>query len=195
VVVTEKIDGTNAQIYIANFAEVDESILSEAVGCHGGDYIFAGSRNRFVSPGKKDNFGFAGWVWENKDELFALGPGRHFGEWWGRGIQRTYGLDEKRFSLFNVGRWLDPHLVYRLLDHDERVLAPNCCHVVPVLGTMETINADWVDDIVDELRDSGSKAAPGFDKPEGVMVFHTAGNVGFKVTLENDDKPKGLVNG
>ena len=34
-----------------------------------------------------------------------LVPGRHFGEWWGSGIQRGYGLDEKTFSLFNAYRW------------------------------------------------------------------------------------------
>jgi hypothetical protein len=28
-------------------------------------------------------------------------------------------------------------------------------------------------------------------KPEGIVVFHVAGNVGFKKTLEKDDVPKG----
>lgn len=31
-------------------------------------------------------------------------------------------------------------------------------------------------------------------QPEGVVVFHTAGNVGFKRTLEKDEIPKTLVN-
>jgi hypothetical protein len=26
--------------------------------------------------------------------------------------------------------------------------------------------------------------------PEGIVVFHTAGNVGFKMTLDNDGVPK-----
>jgi hypothetical protein len=30
-------------------------------------------------------------------------------------------------------------------------------------------------------------------KPEGVVVFHTAGNVGFKRTLEKDEMPKVLA--
>ena len=38
-----------------------------------------------------------------------------------------------------------------------------------------------------------SVAAPGFMKPEGVVVFHTAGNLGFKKTLEKDEVPKGQV--
>jgi hypothetical protein len=37
----------------------------------------------------------------------------------------------------------------------------------------------------------GSKAAPGFMKPEGIVVFHVAGNVGFKKTIEKDEEPKG----
>jgi len=28
---------------------------------------------------------------------------------------------------------------------------------------------------------------------EGIIVFHTAGNVGFKKTIEGDDVPKGLA--
>jgi hypothetical protein len=27
-------------------------------------------------------------------------------------------------------------------------------------------------------------------KPEGIVIFHTAGNVGFKRTIEKDDQPK-----
>jgi hypothetical protein len=78
------------------------------------------SRSRWITP-DDDNFGFAAWVEANRDELLTLGPGRHFGEWWGSGIQRGYGLPkgEKRFSLFNVSRWGESR--------------PACCHVVPVL--------------------------------------------------------------
>lgn len=44
------------------------------------------------------------------------------------------------------------------------------------------------------LRIAGSVAAPGFDRPEGIVVYHTAANQCFKVTLENDEMPKALVN-
>jgi hypothetical protein len=88
--ITEKIDGTNAQIYIGEDGE-----------------FLTGSRNRWVTPGKQDNYGFSRWAHEHKDELMTLGPGRHFGEWWGLGIQRGYGLQEKRFSLFATHRWRD----------------------------------------------------------------------------------------
>lgn len=46
-------------------------------------------------------------------------------------------------------------------------------------------------DLVARLRDEGSVAAPGFMKPEGIVVFHVAAGVSFKKTLEKDDQPKG----
>lgn len=160
IIVTEKIDGTNSQIFI----DEDGS-------------IHAGSRNRWLSV-DDDNFGFARWVSDHADELKQLGPGRHFGEWWGSGIQRRYGLNEKRLSLFNVARW-----------GEER---PACCHVVPVLyrGPFDT---EAIDAVIEDLRANGSRAAPGFMKPEGVIVFHTQGNVGFKKTLERDEEPKSVA--
>lgn len=160
IIVTEKIDGTNAQVFISEDGQV-----------------LAGSRSRWITP-TEDNFGFARWVAEHEDELRALGPGRHFGEWWGAGIQRRYGLTEKRFSLFNVSRWGEGR--------------PDCCHVVPVLyqGPFDT---QCIEDALYDLAAGGSRAAPGFMKPEGVVVFHTAGNVGFKRTIEKDEQPKSLA--
>ena len=79
-VVTEKIDGTNAQIFITEDGQ-----------------IFTGSRTRWITP-QNDNFGFAKWVEQRKDEILKMGPGRHFGEFWGIGIQRGYDLFERRFS-------------------------------------------------------------------------------------------------
>jgi hypothetical protein len=169
VIITEKIDGTNAQIYVPG--PVDD----------GYGEVFAGSRTRWIEPGN-DNFGFAAWVQKNKDDLLQLGPGFHFGEWWGSGIQRGYGLKEKRFSLFNVHRW-GP-------DGKDEAMRPACCQVVPVLwrGNFSDL---CIEEIVENLRITGSMASPGFRPPEGVVVYHTAGNVLFKKTLEKDDQPKG----
>lgn len=174
IIVTEKIDGTNAQVFIGQ----DGTVL-------------AGSRTRWITP-DDDNFGFAAWVQDHRDELLTLGPGRHFGEWWGAGIQRRYGLTERRFSLFNVQRWA-PHgtgaETYPTADprvtRTQDVLHP-CCGLVPVLyrGPFST---DAVEACLAELRELGSRAAPGFMDPEGVVVFHTAGNVGFKKTIDGDE--------
>jgi hypothetical protein len=195
VVVTEKIDGTNASVWVDEItAENDPDKVMSVVAEVGGLFLRAGSRNGFVYPegfGPKgcDNFGFASWVRDNAEELAQLGPGVHYGEWWGAGIQRRYGLDHKRFSLFNTGRW------YRhgadVIGAEDRQPAPACCHVVPVLwqGPFDLFGSDtrrWLD----WLEFNGSQAAPGFKKPEGIMVYHTAARQYFKKTFENDETGK-----
>lgn len=161
IVVTEKIDGTNGVIYNG----VDGEFL-------------VGSRTQWITP-EKDNFGFAKWAYENKEELQKLGEGYHYGEWWGNGIQRGYGLPngEKRFSLFNVAKWGDD------------TIRPQCCGVVPILysGLFSEID---IKHCLELLKTNGSRVAP-FMNPEGVVVFHTASRSLFKVTILNDEKPKG----
>jgi hypothetical protein len=168
-VITEKIDGTNGQILIAENLEPITLASGRIVP------FLVGSRSRWIFP-ENDNHGFAKWAYEQAEELLKLGPGRHFGEWWGQGIQRNYGLKEKRFSLFNVKKW--------------EVERPACCHVVPVIraGPFETFQVDLA---LEELHVLGSKAAPGFMKPEGIVIYHTAGNLLFKKTIEKDEKGKG----
>ena len=160
IIISEKIDGTNASVYIGKDGE-----------------FLTGSRTRWITP-EDDNYGFARWAQENKEELLKLGVGQHFGEWWGNGCQRGYGLPkgEKRFSLFNVTMWGDTR--------------PSCCHVVPVLyrGAFDT---NSIEQVLHTLKVKGSSASPGFMKPEGIVIFHTQGNVLFKKTIECDDSYKG----
>lgn len=179
VVVTEKIDGTNAQVLITDDGQ-----------------ILAGSRTRWLSPAE-DNFGFAKWVDAHKDMLIAgLGPGRHFGEWWGQGIQRNYGLKEKRFSLFNTLRWVEygqvpapiPSADPRIIKYQD--VLPECCSLVPLIWR-GIFNTQEIDDALLFLANNGSLASPGFMNPEGIVAFHTAGNVGFKKTILKDEKHKG----
>jgi hypothetical protein len=61
--------------------------------------------------------------------------------------------------------------------------------VVPVLyqGDMGTA----VEECLERLRSHGSVAVPGWMKPEGIVVFHSAASQLFKVLLENDEQPKG----
>jgi len=158
-VITEKIDGTNAQICITEDMQ-----------------ILVGSRKRWISP-EDDNYGFARWIMENKDEILKLGVGRYYGEWWGQGIQRTYNMDEKVFSLFNVHKWGD------------NLVRPLCCSVVPTLfkGMFTTENTAKT---IEELKITGSQASKGFMKPEGIVIYHKHGGYLFKQTIENDDKGK-----
>jgi len=177
IVITEKIDGTNSQVFIDYKDKQITNSYVEPVAIVGDFVLWAGSRNRYLTI-DNDNFGFAKWVKMNAEELVQLGPGLHFGEWWGQGIQRNYGLKEKRFSLFNVHKWGENR--------------PECCHIVPVLYEGE-FDTDIINYRVKVLLDTGSVVAPGFMNPEGIIIFHTAGNYLFKVTCENDGVPKGMV--
>ena len=131
-ILTEKIDGSNAQILITEDGD-----------------LFAGIRTRWITP-EDDNHGFARWVEGNRQELLAMGPGRHFGEWLGQGIQRKYGLKEKCWSLFNVLRWcLHDQEPQRIPTGDPRIVKmqdrlPACCHLVPVLyrGLFDTTEVE-----------------------------------------------------
>ena len=180
IVITEKIDGTNGGINLLPIELEEFPTDPNIVFTMSGLNVRVASRNKWITPGKSnDNAGFAGWVLQNAEEIVKLGEGHHFGEWWGKGIQRGYGLNEKRFSLFNVSRW----------DSEDR---PACCHVVPTLfrGNFNTLQVDYT---LAELATNGSSAAPGFMKPEGIIIWHTAGNFGFKKTIEKDETPKSLV--
>jgi hypothetical protein len=39
---------------------------------------------------------------------------------------------------------------------------------------------------LDYLRQTGSVAVPTFMKPEGIVIYHTAGRMYFKKTIEGD---------
>jgi hypothetical protein len=66
---------------------------------------------------------------------------------------------------------------------------------VPVLGRAQSFDVDHIDCLVTALASQGSSAVPGFANPEGVVIFHTAGNVMFKRLIDNDDIPKSLKGG
>lgn len=172
ITVTEKIDGTNAAVIVTEDGEVG-----------------AQSRNRLITPGKDtDNAGFAGWVEEHADSLLQLlGVGYHYGEWWGKGIQRGYGQDGKRFSLFNTHRYAHiPEAV------EGTATLKDSLGLVPVLyqGPYSQIA---IEDARDGLAYFGSSAAPGFMQPEGIVVHHSASGQVYKVLIENDHLPKGLA--
>ena len=147
--ITEKIDGTNGIVHITD------------------DAVYAGSRKRWLlDDGSKgwDNFGFGKWVYDHEEELRSLlGVGRHVGEWWGQGIQRGYGQDTKRFSLFTP--WRYPHLPFPV----EQAATGHCVSRVPILqlgGNVSTL-AQALKLWDGALRRVGSVAAPGFMQPEG----------------------------
>jgi hypothetical protein len=210
ITITEKIDGTNGLISIERapfgssiqrwarmeadlFVVLGNDLAEDGLPDH--EFLVrAGSRNRWLSVGTHDNYGFAKWVEDNAETLIAdLGEGMHYGEWWGSKIGRGYGLTngERRFSLFNVGRWMD---------HDERLgpqypvfSTPNLSGV-PVLEWEKPNSDEVIQDVLADLRKRGSFAQDGFMNPEGIVIWHTQGHFYEKVTLENDELPKSKVN-
>lgn len=209
VVISEKIDGTNGLIDVIDHTSesIDRATSSkdviEGASIYGTDpsgnryLIRAGSRNRWLAP-QSDNHGFFAWMAANADALAELGPGRHYGEWFGKGIQSGYGLDEKRFALFNTSRWYDPrhgyNLEYFLRDFPKAVQAPAVVTTVPVLMITDgkTLNAA-VAEALHTLESQGSFIAPGFMEPEGVVIYHEAAGTYFKSTIKNDESPKSLA--
>ena len=145
---TEKIDGTNACIIITEEGEF---------ACQ--------SRTRIITPGD-DNFGFASWAYKHKEELMSLGVGHHYGEWWGKGIQRGYNLEEKRFSLFNIFRW-----------NKDNTNLPPCCHIVP------SIEATTIEEAKQYIISNGSLAAPGFMDIEGLILYNHLARSYYKIII------------
>lgn len=130
-IITEKVDGTNACVVIDEDGNVG-----------------AQSRTQLITP-ENDNHGFAQWCEANKHNLTALGPGHHFGEWWGKGINRGYDHTHKEFSLFE---WWRQDI-------------PSCCSKVPELqGPVEYA--------ISQLKLNGSVIKPGYMNPEGVILIN-----------------------
>lgn len=212
-IITEKIDGTNAQILIVPKAEFDrqwdeflaagpDTRPSSPIAAATVDdmVLIAGSRTRWIRPkapgekGDPDNYGFAAWVKANASELVKLGPGRHFGEWFGSGINRAYGLvnGDRRFALFNVSRWIPAtEASEQGVLNKETGEVIYCCRVVPTLAVGDFRSA-IVTEAITMLAIRGSSAQPGFMSPEGIVIFHCAAQIGFKKTLLNDESPKGV---
>lgn len=159
ITITEKIDGTNAQIAITADGE-----------------LRAGSRNRWLTP-QADNFGFAKWCVDNYEELRKLGPGRFYGEWWGNGIQSGYGQDEKIFSLFHIANITGE--------------IPNCVSIVPALY-FGPFSEAAIDDTMAKLRVNGSRAAPGWKYPEGIVIYFHQNGATFKKTFKHDEEGKNV---
>ncbi len=168
ITISEKIDGTNGLIRIC-----------PAPWEGGRRDIIAGSRSKWLIPGKTrswDNHGFGQWVEDNRQELYKLPDGDHYGEWYGRGINRGYGLKEKRFMLFNRDRYGD------LEDF------PNGVEVETVLSSNIGVKelSDVLHVLTERLMKSGSEHVPGFAKPEGVILrFKLAGKV-YKQVFDYD---------
>lgn len=169
VIVTEKIDGTNGLIYVSDEGE-----------------LFAGSRNRWLTK-QDDNYGFANWVSVNAPRLLSLlSPGWHYGEWFGKGIARNYGLDHRRFYLFAVDRYAD---VLPEDAADIELVDGTRLGTVPVLHRSVEFDHRHIPGIAAELHHS---RIDGFPRPEGFCIFFEHNHMILKVVLDkhNDKKER-----
>ncbi len=157
--VTEKIHGTNAHVMIN-----DDSTQ-----------IRAASRNRWLTV-EDDNYGFARWVHENREALIAfLGPGRHYGEWYGSGIGPGYDMKEKRFALFNTYRW--KQVADKL---------PARVDLVPIIYA-GPYSPQAIEETMAKLKAGGSVLVPGYMKPEGVVIFFSAFRAQLKQVFNKEE--------
>lgn len=161
--ISEKLDGTNGAIIISKDGRVA-----------------AQSRNRIVTPGKStDNHGFASFVYERAGALRdALGVGHHYGEFVGRKIGRGYDVD-KTFYLFNPR-------------HAEAVRDVDNLEIVPQLLAWGNFNSAAIDGALQGLVDHGSYIDQN-QRPEGIIVFHSASKQVYKVLTDADDIPKSVA--
>jgi hypothetical protein len=162
----------------------DEQPLEHVIAIVDGMAVLAQSRNKLIWPGKTtDNLGFA----QRLDQRLGVGQdagrSRHYGEWVGKGVQkRHYNLDTKVFALFNTTRWTGVEL-------------PDRVRVVPVLaeGYMGEPGAEF-QKIMDNLKANGSRFAPGYLDPEGIVMRHGPSGTLFKKTFDYDEQGKWAEN-
>lgn len=192
VVVTEKIDGTNAQVLIQEILDGVDPTSHDTIRAIMPDLrayaIKAGSRSRWLSR-TEDNFGFFQFVHENRWALVrALGTGRHHGEWFGRGIQRGYGMKHRCFAVFNQDYEFEP-----VKDADGNVIIDK----VPCAGRRDAQEQpEFLGNLITMLSlvpkvDSKTDGQPtqlpyGTGPMEGFMLYFPKANVTFKITTDGD---------
>lgn len=187
VVITEKIDGTNCAVIIEKATKEGQGDAISFVHVDDTTYaVGAQSKSRLIYPGKTtDNYHFAQWVEENAEQLVReLGVGHHFGEWWGKGIQKRYDVGYRTFSLFNTARHGDVSFSTGFLNGLAVGVEP-----VPVLFEGQ-LSEEVVHEVARELLKNGSVAAPFAPNPEGVCIYHTQSKQIYKFTFDHNDKGK-----
>jgi hypothetical protein len=182
--VTQKLHGTNASIWIRPTGEIDYSEEQAQFLTEDGQFlVLPGKRTSFITL-ENDNFGFARFVYENKEALYkALGQGVWFGEWCGPGINSGEGLTQKRLALFAV-----LSLEEKYHNMKSAGLWPDRVDLVPVLFTGLGSNIEQIAELVmNDLKEKGSSYVPGYMRPEGIVIQILGTNVKFKKVFEAEE--------
>jgi hypothetical protein len=164
VVITEKVDGTNACVIVEG---------GKVVGCQSRNNLLAHNNTGELTI-VQDNMGFAQWVVGNQASLVELGDGYHYGEWAGPGIQNNpHKLETKKFFLFNTGRWNNEN-------------KPHVCDVVPVLHRGKW-DADDIDSLMHWLDQGFNAGQLCTDYAEGIIIYFESLNTYAKHTLKSPE--------
>ena len=171
-IISEKVDGTNGLIH-GIYDSKTESFK-----------VKFGSRTRYLNPEVKDgdNFGFASFYLPYKKlfkKLFNSLREEHsdlcdikiYGEWFGKGIQRGYGLENKYFMPFN--KYYAAFL--------QQGSIPNI--IEPYIFCECKYNIQESLDAMSLLRANGSYLIPGYDNPEGIIINFRDLDIRFKETI------------
>jgi hypothetical protein len=164
VTITEKIDGTNACVIVED---------GKVIGAQSRSQLLVHDNSGELTK-YNDNAGFAQYVIENQNTLFALGDGYHYGEWAGPGIQKNpHNLNQKYFFLFNTGRFVN----------DEAVSLFPYVRVVPTL-----YSGYYEDGIVESVMNMLNISAKekGYI-PEGVCIYWHNFDKYSKATFKNSE--------
>lgn len=163
VIVTEKIHGANCHVNVVS--QPDGSLKA-----------IAGKRTSYV--GTQGLFGFGEFVTSNEKEICEkLGPGRHYAEWTGAGVNGDYGLKNKTAVLFNT-RHHGPKKAAGVL--------PDRFDVVPVLYDGPYVQ-EKIDEVLADLKANGSKFSHGYMRPEGVVLFFPLFNAYKKIVFKPEE--------
>lgn len=148
VTIAEKIDGTNGVLHVD----------------HQSRTVLAGSRSKWlINDGSRswDNHGFGAWVKENEEKLLNLPEGLHYGEWYGKGINRNYGMKDRKLMLFNRSRYQN------ILEEGDFPTELELETVISLVSVSEL--PEEALRIKARVDKEGSYHVPGFMKTEGVI--------------------------
>ncbi len=214
-IISEKVDGTNGLIEIHNPGSGCSSEQCTAFPCGVKDcseepVIKFGSRNRYITF-NDDNAGFANFFrhyearfkdvaadivlkelkvsGETLTECQEQYPLRIYGEWFGSGIQRGYGLKDKFFMPFST------FYAEKLIEYQvPNIVKPNIMYTGKF--SQEIANTCM------QTLTNGSLVIPEFKRPEGIVIHFPKYNFRLKQTFEgskweqnipkaeHDEKPK-----
>ena len=182
-VISEKVDGTNSLIEINEVFPVGEPKEIQ---------VRFGSRNRYITF-NNDNAGFANFFrhyearfkdvaadiilkelevsGETLTECQEQYPLRIYGEWFGSGIQRGYGLKDKFFMPFST------FYAEKLIEYQvPNIIKPNIMYT----GKF----SQEIADICMQTLTNGSLVIPEFKRPEGIVIHFPKYNLRLKQTFE-----------